>query len=100
MKFKEAIRKGAQEVIALQTDNLLAEVLVRMSFFAISKADTRSWETLPSNFQIVRIRLSPGTYDFTVSFVDSAEQEVKKVRLEAVKVPKERPANLSVRVSE
>ena len=99
-KFKEAIRKGAQEVIALQTDNLLAEVLVRMSFFAISKADTRSWETLPGNFQIVRIRLSPGTYDFTVSFVDSAEQEVKKVRLEAIKVPKERPANLSVRVSE
>ena len=48
------------------------------------QADVRIWETLPDNIQVARLRLPPGTYDLTVSFVGGGGTRVlKNVQVQA-----------------
>jgi len=94
---KEVVRKGAQEVLAQQTDNLLAQIAIRAAFFAIARADDRAWETLPRDLRLARIPLAPGTYDLSVQMLTSDGGPVDRRDFPGVTVPADRPAILNVR---
>jgi len=95
--LKETLRKGGQEVIAHQTDNLLAQVAVRAAFFAMSKADDRCWQTLPRDLRIARVPIAPGKYDIQVKMLDYSGTAFETFDFEGLTVPPSRPAILSVR---
>jgi hypothetical protein len=38
-----------------------------VSLFALDTADTRSWETLPARFSVLRLPLDPGTHEIRLS---------------------------------
>lgn len=96
--IKETLKKAAQEVIAQQTDEVWAEVLVRLAFFAMAGADVRCWETLPRDFQIARIPIAPGVYEVRLSFSSAGGDPVVERILPGVSVPARRPAFLNVRI--
>ena len=95
--LKETLRKGGQEVIAHQTDNLLAQVAVRAAFFAMSKADDRCWQTLPRDLRIARVPIAPGKYDIQVKMLDYNGSAFETHDLKSVTVPSSRPAILNIR---
>jgi len=94
---KEVVRKGAQEVLAHQTDNLLAQVAIRAAFFGIARADERAWETLPRDIRLARIPLAPGTYDISILMLNTDGEQVERRDFRRVTVPAGRPAILNVR---
>jgi hypothetical protein len=49
---------------------LMAGLIVNIAAAATEVADTRSWWTLPHNIQVLRLPLSPGTYDLTIELRD------------------------------
>ncbi|NOY67962.1 MAG: hypothetical protein GXP53_00495 [Deltaproteobacteria bacterium] len=63
---KETARVVAKEAIARKIDNPLAEILVRIAFFATEKADTRCWKTLPAYLTLVRVPLSQGSHRLSI----------------------------------
>jgi hypothetical protein len=53
---------------------LLGSFLVRVAAVATERADTRSWLTLPSNIQLARLSLPPGSYGVTVELLGAGDQ--------------------------
>ena len=55
---KETARVAAKEAISHNIDNDGVELLVRVIFFLMEVPDTRSWQTLPAYFSLIRIPVS------------------------------------------
>ncbi|MFH1238754.1 MAG: hypothetical protein V1653_01415, partial [bacterium] len=71
---KFAIAKAAERKIEKETKNEIAQWLLTKAIKTASalteRADKRSWQTLPDQIRMSRIRLPQGTYAADVSFVD------------------------------
>jgi uncharacterized protein len=91
---RQALRAGAKEAIAQKAgkENEYAEILTRVVLFLLENADTRSWETLPGNLTLARIKLEEGTHDITISSGGS-----ETVKLEDVQITAGRSVYRSVR---
>lgn len=46
-----------------------------------SKADTRSWQTLPAEIRVARLLLEPGEYSFFLTNIDSDDNSLDKIEL-------------------
>jgi len=73
-----AVAKGAmQESVDRAGSNsnndvaaqLISSLVIRVATAATERADTRSWLTLPSDIQMARLSLPPGSYDVTVELL-------------------------------
>ena len=62
----------------------LAGRLVNLLNVVTESADTRSWQTLPNQIFLLRLRLPAGTHNVTLSFSNRANRQVKTDRLEDV----------------
>ena len=58
--------------------------LVNLLNVATESADTRSWQTLPNQIFLVRMRLPAGTHNITLSLSDRANRRVKTDTLQNV----------------
>jgi len=66
---KEAASIVAKEAVtqALERENELLGALFRITMIISSSADTRSWQTLPARFSMVRMVLPVGDYDVRIT---------------------------------
>jgi uncharacterized protein len=65
----EISRNVARQAVANQADKKGQGVGALLSLIGtvVDQADTRTWNTLPDDIQLARLRLPPGSYDLTVS---------------------------------
>jgi len=56
---KETARVAAKEAISRQIEDDLLEIFVRAAFFLMEEPDTRSWQTLPAYWTLLRVAV-PG----------------------------------------
>ncbi len=64
-----AAKEAAVKAVEHELDNPLAADLLRVAFFMMEEADTRCWQTLPAQFEIVKIPLKPGVYNIDLTFL-------------------------------
>ena len=74
--------------------------LVNLLNVATESADTRSWQTLPNQIFLVRMRLPAGTHNVTLSFSDRADRRVKTDTLQDVVIWKNDKTFLNYRTFE
>ena len=74
--------------------------LVNLLNVVTESADTRSWQTLPNQIFLVRMRLPAGTHNITLSFSDRANRRVKTDTLEDVVIWKNDKTFLNYRTFE
>ena len=74
--------------------------LVNLVNVATESADTRSWQTLPNQIFLVRMRLPAGKHNITLSFSDRANRRVKTDTLENVVIRKNDTTFLNYRTFE
>jgi uncharacterized protein len=80
-----AVAKGAlQESVDRAGNNnndvaaqLISSLVVRVATAATERADTRSWLTLPSDIQMARLPLPPGSYDVTVELLGANDRLIE-----------------------
>jgi uncharacterized protein len=80
-----AVTKGAlQESVDRAGSNnndvaaqLISSLVVRVATAATERADTRSWLTLPSDIQMARLSLPPGSYDVTVELLGANDRLIE-----------------------
>ncbi len=87
---KFTLTKAAEKKIKKQTNNKLAEwalnKAVKTASALTEKADKRSWQTLPDQMRMARIRLPEGNYSLNISFIDRKGYLAKEKKLENIKV--------------
>ena len=64
-KAKSELKKNDDKVV-----NFLGSLAIDVAVGATERADLRTWRTLPSEFQLARMDLPPGTYDLSVNSSD------------------------------
>jgi len=72
---KQVARIAAKKALAdaaAKEDELLGG-LVQLVMFATEQADTRSWETLPGWFSLVRIPLPTGEQNVVINIIHGSE---------------------------
>ena len=74
---------------------LLGSLLVRVAAVATERADTRSWLTLPSNIQLARLSLPPGSYNVSVDLLGKDEQIVATQEFPGVVINEKRKTYLT-----
>ena len=74
--------------------------LVNLLNVATESADTRSWQTLPNQIFLVRMRLPAGTHNITLSFSDRTNRRVKTDTLENVVIQQNDKTFLNYRTFE
>lgn len=82
---KEAARVMTKEAMARvveRQNHELIGALFRAVLFVTEEADTRSWETLPSSLQLIRITLKPGTYSLKLSVSRWNGQQIEDMPIE------------------
>lgn len=74
----EISRNVARQALANKADQKQQGVGALLSFIgtAMDQADTRIWNTLPDDIQLVRLRLPPGSYSLSVDLQDDAGQRL------------------------
>ncbi len=78
----------------------IAGRLVNLLNVVTESADTRSWQTLPNQIFLVRMRLPAGTHNITLSFSDRANRRVKTDTLQDVVIRKNDKTFLNYRTFE
>ncbi|MCZ6677831.1 MAG: hypothetical protein O7E52_11335 [Candidatus Poribacteria bacterium] len=81
--------RGLVKYLAFRRANKEGELagrLVNLFNVATERADTRSWETLPNQIFLVRMRLPAGTHDVTLSFLNGENQPVRTETLHDVSI--------------
>lgn len=73
---KEAVAYG----LGKAADSDLVRALARLAFWAQDKADLRSWNFLPANFQIARLRLPAGRHSLRLDMVSGTSVTQASVR--------------------
>jgi uncharacterized protein len=63
--------------------------LVNILNIATESADTRSWLSLPNNFQIIRTAIPPGKYNIQLIFYDSKGRQVKSDNIPDIEIEKD-----------
>ena len=79
--------RGVLKYLGFRRANKEGEVvgrLVNLLNVVTESADTRSWQTLPNQIFLVRMRLPAGTHNITLSFSDRANRRVKTDTLQNV----------------
>ncbi len=79
--------RGVLKYLGFRRANQEGEVvgrLVNLLNVVTESADTRSWQTLPNQIFLVRMRLPAGTHNIKLSFSDRTKRQVKTDRLEEV----------------
>jgi uncharacterized protein len=82
MVVKTATSKKAQQAATNNNNNdaamagMLAALTMQVAVVATERADTRSWLTLPSNIQMGRVSLPPGSYSVKVELLGADRQVV------------------------
>ncbi len=81
-------RKQEESIGKRSGDNTQAGFRILSSLFNIvtSRADLRSWQSLPSQIRIGRLLLDPGEYNFSVVSIDSQNQNLNEIDLGKIKV--------------
>ena len=74
--------------------------LVNLLNVVTESADTRSWQTLPNQIFLIRMRLPVGTHNITLSFSDRANRRVKTDTLQEVLIRRDVPTFLNYRTFE
>jgi hypothetical protein len=78
LKYNMAKEAGKQ--------NDVAGLLVNIAGVLTERADTRSWLSLPSNIQMARLQLQPGSYSLSIELLDAMGQIQHATNLTDVKV--------------
>ena len=79
--------RGVLKYLGFRRANQEGEMLgkfVNLLNVATESADTRSWQTLPNQIFLVRMRLPAGKHNITLSFSDRANRRVKTDTLQNV----------------
>lgn len=79
--------RGVLKYLGFRRANKEGEVvgrLVNLLNVVTESADTRSWQTLPNQIFLVRMRLPVGKHNITLSFSDRADRRVKTDTLQNV----------------
>jgi hypothetical protein len=79
--------RGVLKYLGFRRANQEGEIagrLVNLLNVVTESADTRSWQTLPNQIFLVRLRLPAGTHNVTLSFSDRADRRVKTDTLQNV----------------
>ena len=79
--------RGVLKYLSFRRANQEGEIagrLVNLLNVVTESADTRSWQTLPNQIFLVRMRLPAGTHNVTLSFSDRADRRVKTDTLQNV----------------
>ena len=100
--FRTVVR-GVLKYIGFRRANQGGEVvgrLVNLLNVVTESADTRSWQTLPNQIFLVRLRLPAGTHNITLSFSDRADRWVKTDTLQTVVIRKNDTTFLNYRTFE
>ena len=95
--------RGVLKYLGFRRANQEGEVvgkLVNLLNVATESADTRSWQTLPNQIFLVRLRLPVGKHNITLSFSDRANRRVKTDTLENVVIWKNDKTFLNYRTFE
>ena len=95
--------RGVLKYLGFRRANQEGEVvgkLVNLLNVATESADTRSWQTLPNQIFLVRLRLPAGKHNITLSFSDRANRQVKTDTLENVVIWKNDKTFLNYRTFE
>lgn len=95
--------RGVLKYLGFRRANQQGEVagrLVNLLNVVTESADTRSWQTLPNQIFLVRMRLPAGKHNITLSFSDRANQRVKTDRLQDVLIRKNDKTFLNYRTFE
>jgi uncharacterized protein len=87
---KFALTKVAERKIEKETKNEVAQWVlksaVKTTAALTEKADKRSWQTLPDQIRMSRIRLPQGIYSLKVSFIDRRGYVAREKKLDNIKV--------------
>ena len=79
---KAVASKQARQVASKNNNNneamvgMLGALAFQVAAVATERADTRSWLTLPSNIQLGRLSLPPGTYNVKIELLGADQQVV------------------------
>ena len=95
--------RGVLKYLGFRRANKEGEVvgrLVNLLNVVTESADTRSWQTLPNQIFLVRLRLPAGTHNITLSFSDRADRRVKTDTLQDVVIWKNDKTFLNYRTFE
>ena len=95
--------RGVLKYLGFRRANQEGEVvgkLVNLLNVATESADTRSWQTLPNQIFLVRMRLPAGKHNITLSFSDRANRRVKTDTLQDVVIRKNDKTFLNYRTFE
>ncbi len=95
--------RGLLKYLGFRRANQEGEVvgkLVNLLNVVTESADTRSWQTLPNQIFLVRMRLPAGTHNIKLSFSDRTNRQVKTDRLEEVVIRKNDKTFLNYRTFE
>ena len=95
--------RGVLKYLGFRRANQEGEVvgkLVNLLNVATESADTRSWQTLPNQIFLVRMRLPAGKHNIRLSFSDRANRRVKMDTLENVAISKNDKTFLNYRTFE
>lgn len=66
---KQVARAVTKRQIVNEVDdnNPLTGGILRLVLFALEEADTRGWDTLPGQLQLIRVSLPPGEHDLSIT---------------------------------
>ena len=95
--------RGVLKYLSFRRANQEGETLgrlVNLLNVATESADTRSWQTLPNQIFLVRMRLPAGKHNIRLSFSDRANRRVKMDTLENVAISKNDKTFLNYRTFE
>ena len=95
--------RGVLKYLGFRRANQQGEVagrLVNLLNVVTESADTRSWQTLPNQIFLVRMRLPAGKHNIALSFSDRANRRVKTDTLENVVIRKNDKTFLNYRTFE
>ena len=95
--------RGVLKYLTFRRANQEGEVvgrLVNLLNVATESADTRSWQTLPNQIFLVRMRLPAGKHNIALSFSDRANRRVKTDTLDNVVIRKNDTTFLNYRTFE
>jgi len=90
-----------KEVVGNQVANVTGEKglgeLAKIIMYVADQADLRSWNFLPKDLQVARMRVPPGKYQVMVDALGSSGEVVKSLPLKEVEVESKKKVFLSYR---
>jgi hypothetical protein len=89
MILLKTITRGLTKYLAFRTANKKdksAGFLVNIFNFVTESADTRSWLSLPNNYQMIRTTLPSGKHTLQLNFYDNKGVLVKSEKIDNIEI--------------